>query len=73
MFWKDLHHVSLVSMLQEVYVPHEHVEKLSESRDKSALLLIISDSLFRGWIAAVSLLTVKRRKGKRLVLFWGTR
>lgn len=27
-FWKDLHHVSLVSMLQKVYVPHEHVEKL---------------------------------------------
>lgn len=26
---------------------------LSESRDKSVLLLIISDSLFRGWITAV--------------------
>lgn len=51
---------------------------LSESKNKPLLLLIISDSLFRGRIMtsnrAVLLLVVKTRKeGRELLLFWGTR
>lgn len=56
LFWQDLHRVSLSWACFRTFMSHMSMWRSwcsSESRDKSALLLIISDSLFRGWITAV--------------------